>query len=152
MSSNSPLLDALIIFVGKAKNASLNAEIQEYQKRLTRHAKVELVPVKDHGDPKRDASALMATLRKNPGRTVIALSEEGALQSSQAFAQSLTKGRKFAFLIGGPTGLAREVKDEADLLVSLSPMTFTHEMAQYILMEQLYRAVSIRINSKYHKG
>jgi 23S rRNA (pseudouridine1915-N3)-methyltransferase len=54
-------------------------------------------------------------------------------------------------VIGGPYGLSSAVKQQADQLLSLSPMTFSHEMAQLLVLEQMYRALSINLNRKYHK-
>ena len=81
------------------------------------------------------------------------MSEEGDYLSSQALAL-LFKSRTepITFIIGGPDGLSDKVKKESQMTLSLSPMTFTHEMAKIFLLEQIYRAISIIKNRNYHKG
>jgi 23S rRNA (pseudouridine1915-N3)-methyltransferase len=59
--------------------------------------------------------------------------------------------KKITFIIGGPLGLSPAILTNADLILSLSPMTFTHEMTRLLLLEQLYRACTIRAGEKYHK-
>ena len=77
--------------------------------------------------------------------------EEGKLFTTAQFAQKISAiDRKMVFVIGGPFGLAPEVKERADLLWSLSPLTFTHEMARFLLCEQLYRALNLNAGGSYH--
>jgi 23S rRNA (pseudouridine1915-N3)-methyltransferase len=80
------------------------------------------------------------------------MAEEGGTRSSQQLADELQalRGRPAVFIIGGAYGLSDAVKQRADVLLSLSPFTFTHEIARMLLCEQLYRAVSIQTGSKYH--
>ena len=79
------------------------------------------------------------------------LSEEGRQFTSTEFAAKLGSfDRKIVFVIGGPCGLAPEVKQRADLLWSLSKLTFTHELARLLLMEQLFRATNILHGGSYH--
>jgi 23S rRNA (pseudouridine1915-N3)-methyltransferase len=59
--------------------------------------------------------------------------------------------KKITFVIGGPLGLSPAILEKADLILSLSPMTFTHEMVRLLLLEQLYRACTIKAGEKYHK-
>lgn len=150
--TSGTLVDILIISVGKPKNSSLKEEISIYTKRLGRHAKLDIIYVKDVGTPEREAESILSHLGKAKDRFVVALSEEGKGYTSREFESLLSNhGPKFTFVIGGPTGLGQRVKNAASTTLSLSPMTFTHEMAAYLLVEQLYRAMSIRLNSKYHK-
>lgn len=85
---------------------------------------------------------------------VIALSEEGKLFDSVQFAEKLgqlkDRGQKVCFVIGGAFGLAEEVKERADLLLSMSKMTFTHQMVRMILLEQVYRGFCILAGKEYH--
>ena len=80
------------------------------------------------------------------------MAEEGRTRSSQKLAAELQalQGRSAVFIVGGAYGLSAAVKSRADVLLSLSPFTFTHEIARMLLCEQLYRAVSIQTGSKYH--
>jgi len=81
------------------------------------------------------------------------MSEEGARITSKGLALLLkSRSEKITFIIGGPDGLSESVKEAADMTLSLSPLTFTHEMAKTLLLEQIYRAVSIINNRRYHKA
>ena len=87
---------------------------------------------------------------------VVALAPLGRQLSSEELADLLCRWedqgvREIAFLIGGPTGLAPELIEKADYVLSLSRMTFTHEMARMLVLEQLYRAFSIKAGTGYHK-
>jgi 23S rRNA (pseudouridine1915-N3)-methyltransferase len=95
-------------------------------------------------------------LKKLPSNAyVTALCVEGEQISSQEFAQALERRMQvngsFAFIIGGSYGLAQTIKDSAGLKLSLSAMTFPHMTARVVLLEQLYRALSIIEGGKYHK-
>tara|TARA_Y100001968_G_C18842034_1_gene473998 strand:- start:50 stop:463 length:414 start_codon:yes stop_codon:yes gene_type:complete len=91
------------------------------------------------------------SLRNN--NIIISLCEEGKRFSSIELTSLLLnfKNKKIIFLIGDADGINIDIKDQSDLLFSLSPLTFPHELAQLILVEQLYRAFSISINSPYHR-
>lgn len=137
--------------VGKMKDPLWRSLAAEYQKRLSAYVGVEVIELKDHNDPTKDSPRILSAL-ENGADTVIALSEEGKLFSSQAFSRHLAglEG-KVTFVIGGPEGLHTSVKTRANALLSLSPMTLTHEMARVFLTEQLYRAFNILSGGKYHK-
>ena len=84
---------------------------------------------------------------------IISLSEEGKQFNSIELTSLLLnfKNKKIIFLIGDPDGITSDVKKQSDLLLSLSPLTFPHELARLILLEQIYRAISISNNSPYHR-
>ncbi|NTV24118.1 MAG: 23S rRNA (pseudouridine(1915)-N(3))-methyltransferase RlmH [Nanoarchaeota archaeon] len=90
-----------------------------------------------------------------PGSYVIALSEEGKAFSSIEFAKLMKQisdeKAYLSFVIGGPDGLSEEVKNRADIIISLSKMTFTHEMCRLFLIEQIYRASMINTDRRYHR-
>ena len=95
-------------------------------------------------------------LRIPSGALTVALCVEGKQLSSLRFSQFLEacalKGRsKLCFLIGSSVGLSEEVKEKAEVRMSMSEMTFPHHLARIMLLEQLYRAFQIRDGSKYHK-
>ena len=147
--------------VGKIKAKHWRAAQDEYLKRLSRYTTIKLVEVKDAvGRGRPDAAALAregeALLKASAGaRRRIALTPTGKLMSSEAFARFARKeveeyGR-VAFLIGGPLGFSPDVLGQCDAQISLSPLTFTHELARVILLEQLYRAATIVAGEKYHK-
>ena len=83
----------------------------------------------------------------------IALSQDGEIISSENFAKilSMMNDRSSCFIIGGSDGLNNQTKSNCDKIISLSPMTFTHELAKLFLLEQIYRSITIIQNKKYHK-
>lgn len=85
---------------------------------------------------------------------IISLAEEGKSFNSEQLSSLLLKfnNKKIAFLIGDADGIPFNIKSDSDLLLSLSPLTFPHELARLILIEQIYRAVSITRNSPYHRS
>ncbi|HAZ00020.1 MAG TPA: 50S rRNA methyltransferase [Opitutae bacterium] len=140
-----------IIAVGKMKNRSLAALCDDFAKRLKRQGNFELVELKD-GDVESEGERILDALAKRGDARIYAMAEEGRTCSSQKLAAELQalQGRSAVFIVGGAYGLSAAVKSRADVLLSLSPFTFTHEIARMLLCEQLYRAVSIQTGSKYH--
>jgi len=136
-----------IVAVGKIKEKSIKALCDEYLKRVNFDNKLSIMEVKD-SNPKDEGKKI---LEKADG-FIIGLAEEGKSFTSIEFTEKLKKINKpVTFVIGGPEGLSGEVKAHADLLLSLSQMTFTHEMARLFLLEQLYRVETIKKRKKYHK-
>jgi 23S rRNA (pseudouridine1915-N3)-methyltransferase len=131
-----------IIAVGRTKEAWLEMGIAEYEKRLQGRLALEWLLAKDD-------KSLFAYCRKEP--LLIALDVQGELLSSVGFSEKLTQLGRTAFVIGGPDGLPADILKEARFLWSLSPLTFTNQMARLILVEQLYRALEIASGSPYHK-
>ena len=84
----------------------------------------------------------------------ICLSEEGKQFNSVELCSLLLnfKNKKINFLIGDTDGVSSDIKEKSDLVLSLSPLTFPHELARLILIEQIYRAISISNNSPYHRS
>ncbi len=150
-----------IVAVGKLHGAYWRAAQQEYLARLRRYTDVILIEVKDvvgRGMPdavamQREGEALLAAARE--ARHLIALSATGKQMDSPGLADFLRKQIEvygsLAFLVGGPVGLSPEVLTACDDALSLSPLTFPHELARVILLEQLYRAATIIGAEKYHK-
>lgn len=139
-----------IIVVGKPKDKTLGAKSAEFVSRCQAYGKVECVELPD-SDVAKEGKALMRELEKEKNSFVFVLSEEGKLFTTAAFAEKIASiDRKMVFVIGGPFGLASEVKARADILWSLSPLTFTHEMARFLLCEQLYRALNFNAGGSYH--
>ena len=138
-----------IIVVGKIKERGLQTKINEFAKWISRYAKLEIVELRDSNVGK-EGVAIMKALGKDKA-FVFALSEEGKEFTSVKFSKKLASiDQKLIFIIGGPFGLAPEVKQRADCLFSLSQMTLTHEMARLFLLEQIYRAIDIARGGKYH--
>ena len=103
-------------------------------------------------NPDKEADAIRAALR--PDETLIALMEQGDTLASVPFAQRLEQfgNQRLAFVIGGADGLTAELKAQAKWRLSLSPMTFPHELARLMLVEQLFRAQAIVQGSPYHRA
>ena len=130
-----------VLCVGKLKEAFYAAAVAEYQKRLQRHCKLEIVELPEQKLPEspapaeieqalaREAALIEEKLPK--GGAVIALCIEGTELSSEALSKKLTQ--------------------LADLRLSMSPMTFPHHLARVMLLEQIYRAYQIDAGTRYHK-
>ena len=140
-----------IIAVGKMKNRELAALCAEYEKRIGKYDKLQIVELKD-ADMQKESLRILEVLSETKGKIYV-LSEEGRCMASQKFSEILEADMQFGqsvFVIGGAYGLDDNVKKHANCLMSLSPMTFTHEWARAVLLEQLYRAKSISAGSGYH--
>lgn len=139
-----------LVSVGKLKDRAMQARCDEFAKWLSPYAKLEIVELPDSNVAK-EGQAILKALEKERNSVVVVLSEEGREFTSAQFAGKLGAfDRKTVFVIGGPCGLAPEVKARAELLWSLSKLTFTHELARLLLMEQLFRATNILHGGSYH--
>ena len=138
-----------ILAVGKVRKAWIQEGLDLYLKRLPG---LEITELRDSNNPKKEAEAIKAQLKNN--EVLIALMEEGQPLASIPFSKYLKTfgSQRFAFVIGGPNGIASEIKNAAQLQLSLSPMTFPHEIARLLLVEQLYRATTIIQGGPYHRG
>lgn len=144
------LMDFKIVAVGKMKDRALLQKCEEYAAKIKFDAKIEVIEIKDAGK-ETEGIKILDHLKKEKTHLVV-LDERGKTFSSQEFARRLgVINRKVTFIIGGPTGLSEGVRKAANEQLALSPMTFTHEMARMVLLEQVYRAISILKNRKYHK-
>jgi 23S rRNA (pseudouridine1915-N3)-methyltransferase len=151
-----------VVAVGRIKNSAIRDACAEYEGRTRHYLKIEVREVRDSGMPDRDARRARriegeVLLKAIPeGADVVALTRTGSPLSSSALAQKLEdwkrSDRDVAFVIGGAHGLDRPVLDRAQSQLSLSQMTFPHELARLTLMEQLYRACTILRGEPYHKG
>jgi 23S rRNA (pseudouridine1915-N3)-methyltransferase len=151
----------LIPFLGKTKESYLEQGIRDYADRLRRYLPVEIKVLKEQGrhDPDQVMMAREAELLLSQAASAaltVALDPTGCEQTSEDMATALTswEGRglhTICFLIGGHLGLDERVRQQAGLVWSLSRLTFTHEMTRFILLEQLYRACSIKAGHKYHR-
>ncbi|MEW6288730.1 MAG: 23S rRNA (pseudouridine(1915)-N(3))-methyltransferase RlmH [Thermodesulfobacteriota bacterium] len=150
-----------LLFPGKTKEAYLKKGIDDFSERLSHYVKTDFKIIKDRSGAQDTARAMRLEgeqLLENCSKSawVVVLDPGGRQLSSEEFAGMVEnwegQGRQVvSFIIGGPDGLSPAVIARADLLLSLSRMTFTHEMARLLLLEQLYRAYSIKAGTKYHK-
>ena len=160
------MLSIRLICVGKLKERFYAEAVAEYTKRLSAFCRLELIELPEERlgeNPSaseietalnREAEQIERKLLKDG--TLICLCVEGGQMESEAFAGLLTRtessGRpRLSFVIGGSFGLARRLKDRADLRLSMSKMTFPHHLARVMLLEQIYRGFQIKEGSKYHK-
>lgn len=142
---------ALKIFaVGKLKDVSFSLKCEDYLKKIKFDTRLEVIEIKD-SDKAGEGEKLITAVKKNPCYA-IALTENGKEYTSLELARHLGKINKtVAFIIGGHHGLDSNVLKCSDEVMALSKLTFTHEMARLILLEQIYRAVSILNNRSYHR-
>lgn len=139
-----------VLVVGRLKDRAIQARCDKFAKWLGPYAKLEVQELPDSNVAK-EGQAILKALERDRGAALVALSEEGKEFTSVKFAEVLGKfDRKVVFVIGGPYGLAPEIRAKADLLWSLSRLTFTHELARLLLFEQLFRAVNILHGGSYH--
>lgn len=136
-----------IFTVSKHKHAWLEEALSSYEKRLRSFSHITWQLFKSEKDLEKHVER-----EKN----FICLDPTGVEYTSEQFAQFINqnieqKGPKLSFVIGGANGLLNETKDSAEHIISLSKLTFTHQMTRLILIEQLYRSFEIARNSPYHK-
>ncbi|QNI91482.1 putative SPOUT methyltransferase family protein [Synechococcus sp. BOUM118] len=137
-----------ILAVGKVRRSWIQDGIELYRKRLPG---LEIIEIRD-STPDKEAESIRASLR--PNEHLIALMEEGDAVGSIPFARRLDQlgNQRLAFVIGGADGLTNELKGRSHWQLSLSPMTFPHELARLMLIEQLFRAQAILQGSPYHRA
>lgn len=152
--------------VGKIKERFFADAIKEYEKRLSRYCRLEIVQVADEKTPEKASEAKARQIREREGERilaqlkegayVIALAIEGKMASSEELAKKLEKlgitGKsQVVFVIGGSLGLSEAVLKRADEQLSFSRMTFPHQLMRVILLEQIYRSYRIIAGEPYHK-
>ena len=160
-------MSTAILCVGKMKEKPYRQMADEYLKRLGRYGKYEEIEIPDLPEPAsgsspaleeqlkaKEGEAILAKIR--PGDRVIALTIGGKRRSSEELAKHLEELKtagvsRLAFVIGGSLGLGGNVLARADEEMSMSPMTFPHQLARVMLLEQLYRAEKISAGERYHK-
>lgn len=159
------MIKVTLIAMGKLKEAYLRDAVLEYTKRLSRYCDldiIELEPVKLPESPSRaqveaalskEAEMIFRKIPKNCD--IYPLCVEGKQLSSEGFAERLNllsqQGRGIVFIIGSSYGLSERVKAEATIRLSLSSMTFPHQLFRVMLLEQVYRGFKINEGSTYHK-
>lgn len=155
-----------ILCVGKLKEKFMRDAVAEYEKRLTRYVKLDVVEVADERTPDGASEKEEERIREKEGERllrqikeddhVVALAISGKQYDSLAFARRLDgvalRGRsRVVFVIGGSLGLSEQVLARADEELSFSKMTFPHQLMRVILLEQIYRGYRIIRGEPYHK-
>jgi 23S rRNA (pseudouridine1915-N3)-methyltransferase len=149
-----------LLAVGRDRSGLYAPAVEEYVARLSRQLKFELVELpearKQAGTPQaREEEAATILARLDPRERVIALDERGDEPTSVELAKRverwMTRGQDVALVIGGSDGLAPAVLERAQERLALSRMTLAHRLARLVLVEQLYRAMTIIRGEPYHK-
>ena len=159
------MLRIKLVVLGKLKEKFFSAACDEYIKRLSRYCKLEVCEIPDLSVPdnpsereieavlSKEADAIAAKLG-NCGN-IAAMCIEGKQYSSEKFADILTDAEtsdgSIAFVIGSSHGLADRIKNMSRYKLSMSEMTFPHQLARVMLLEQIYRGFKIKNNENYHK-
>ena len=160
-------MSTAILCVGKMKEKPYRQMADEYLKRLGRYGKYEEIEIPDLPEPASGSSEALEEQLKGkegedilarirPGDRVIAMTIGGKRRSSEELAKHIADLKtggvsRFVFVIGGSLGLGGNVLARADEELSMSPMTFPHQLARVMLLEQLYRAEKINAGERYHK-
>lgn len=160
------MFSVTLICVGKMKEKFYISAFEEYQKRLGAFCRFELIEIQEQRLSENPAEKEIRTalgkeaaeIEKHipAGAVVIAMCVEGIQKSSPELADQLKSWanhgcNKACFIVGGSFGLSDEIKQKADLRLSVSKMTFPHHLFRVMLAEQIYRAFSILEGSRYHK-
>lgn len=155
-----------LVVVGKIKEKFFAEAILEYEKRLSRYCKLEILQVADEKTPEKASKAQERQIKESEGQRilaqikdgayVIALAIKGQMASSEELAEKLKQlgicGKShLVFIIGGSLGLSEAVLKRADEQLSFSYMTFPHQLMRVILLEQIYRGFRIMAGEPYHK-
>ncbi len=138
-----------IVVVGKIKEKIYQQRILEYLKWIDQDVKTDLIILKESSGKKLDQK-LKPYLHSN--NYTICVSEDGKQLSSKQFSEYIfERTQDLTFFIGGPDGHPQIIEKESKSILSLSNLTLPHEMALLVLTEQIFRAISIKKGSKYHR-
>jgi len=155
-----------VIAVGRQKEDYLKKGCEEYLKRLTPFCKMDIIEINEEKAPDNPSDSQIETIKNAEGARIlakipakakaIALCIEGKQLSSLELSKHidmclLSGGSHIVFIIGGSWGLSDEVKKSSGFLLSVSKMTFPHQLFRLMLLEQIYRAFQISADGKYHK-
>lgn len=155
-----------ILAVGKIKEKFYRQAIEEFEKRLSRYCKLEIVEVADEKTPDHASEAEELLIKEKEGQRLLkhvrddawicALAINGKMLDSVELSEKIESlgvsgTSHIIFVIGGSLGLAEQVLKRADYLLSFSKMTFPHQLMRVILLEQIYRSYRILSKQPYHK-
>ncbi len=155
-------MKAVLLAIGKTDINAIATEINTYIKRISHYLpfSMEIIPdikkvkkISENMHKQKEGEFILSRLQ--PTDYVVLLDEEGDMMRSVEFAQYIEKkqnsvAKRIVFIVGGPFGFSELVKSRANDKISLSKMTFTHQMVRLIFLEQLYRAMTILNNEPYH--
>ena len=158
-------MNMALICMGKLKEKYWRDAAAEYEKRLSRFGKWETIELPDLPEPSNSSPAIEEQIKKKEGDAILSKIRDGdvvvclcidgkqmdSVQLSRKMTELIDTGRRVVFVIGGSLGLADEVVRRAQVKLSFSPMTFPHQLARIMLLEQTYRALKIAAGERYHK-
>lgn len=151
-----------VICIGKIKDKYIRDGISEFSKRLSRYAGLNIIELSEEDDNKvietaitKETERIIDTLNKRNRSYSILLDLKGKLKSSEEMAEEIEnislRYSEINFIIGGSNGVGDELRKLVDFRLAFSSFTFPHQLMRLILMEQIYRWISINKNIKYHK-
>ena len=158
-------MNMALICMGKLKEKYWRDAAAEYEKRLSRFGKWETIELPDLPEPSKSSPAIEEQIKKKEGDAILAKLRDGdvvvclcidgkqmdSVQLSRKMTELIDTGRRVVFIIGGSLGLSDDVVRRAQVKLSFSPMTFPHQLARIMLLEQTYRALKIAAGERYHK-
>ena len=158
-------MNMALVCMGRLKEKYWRDAAAEYEKRLSRFGKWETIELPDLPEPTNSSPAIEEQIKKKEGEAILARIRDGdivvclcidgrqmdSVQLSAKLTELIDTGRRVVFVIGGSLGLSPEVVRRAQLKLSFSPMTFPHQLARVMLLEQTYRALKIAAGERYHK-
>ena len=158
-------MNITIICAGKIKEKYFTAAIDEYKKRLSRFANIEIIEIPDEKIPDNASEKEEEQIKEKEGRAmlskikpnsyVVSMCIEGKQLASEELAQKISsvsmQTSRIVFIIGGSLGLSEEVKSRSDLRLSFGKITLPHQLMRVIMLEQIYRSFKINNNEAYHK-
>jgi len=151
-----------LLAIGKTDDKNLQVLIQNYEKRLKHYIKFELEIIPDLKNVKnlseteqKEKEGTLILKKVNPSDQLILLDENGPMHTSKEFSKFMQKKmnsgiKQMVLVIGGPYGFSEEIYKMAKGKISLSKMTFSHQMIRLFIVEQIYRAFTILKNEPYH--
>jgi 23S rRNA (pseudouridine1915-N3)-methyltransferase len=142
-----------ILCLGKLKEQYLTDLVNDYQKRISKYHKIEIIEIKDDIDQNKETKALMNNINKND--YLVLMDIKGDAYSSEEFASFIDKSfmehGTITFIIGSSVGVSDEIKSICHKRISFSKLTMPHGLFRGVLLEQLYRAFKINNHESYHK-
>lgn len=151
-----------IICIGKIKDSYIREGIDEFIKRLSKYVRLSIIELAEENDNKgvenavlRETGRIIATMAKRDNSYNILLDLKGKMRTSEEMSEELERisltNSEINFIIGGSNGVGDELRQKSDFSLKFSPMTFPHQLMRLILIEQIYRWITISKNIKYHK-
>jgi len=146
-----------LIFIGKTKESYVKQGLEDFLKRIARFSRIDVIELpeekrKGNSNQAKEAEGERIISTKK-GSMLVCMDSKGKEMDSEQFSDFMKKNimQDISFAIGGPDGLSKKVMNNAEHVISLSKMTFNHQIVRLFLIEQIYRACTIQKNIPYHK-